>query len=181
MQKLAISLDINEFLPNYRFLNKLSALMCSNQIINEIYCYNMMAFFFGFNRKEINLTSINILVGHMPAGASIYQLIHYGQEINSRRFCQYDYGTVENLKRYNDTLPPSYNVSSITTPLYLFYSIKDWFTDYRDVQKLKKELISVKADVVMDDVDWTHLDFILGESAKEKLYDRTIEFMKEYI
>lgn len=50
------------------------------------------------------------------------QLLHYGQEVNSRHFRQYDYGRVENLMRYKRLSPPDYDLDNIRVPVAIYYS-----------------------------------------------------------
>lgn len=55
----------------------------------------------------------------LPAGASIRQVIHYGQCSSSGRFQKYDHGPEENLKLYGVENPPEYNLSNIRTNVHL--------------------------------------------------------------
>jgi len=43
-------------------------------------------------------------------------------------FRNYDYGIVENHKRYKQQTPPSYDLKKITAPMILFYSANDMVT-----------------------------------------------------
>lgn len=40
-------------------------------------------------------------------------------------FVKYDFGRRENLRRYGQATPPSYDLSKVTTPVYLFYGLGD--------------------------------------------------------
>lgn len=163
-----------------QIFSHLMSLTCSNEMINDVLCSNFLFALYGYNKKEMNNTLITTYVGHIPAGSSLDQIVHYGQLVNSHRFCKYDHGYLENWKRYGTIIPPNYNLGIIKTPIYMYYSFGDWYSDYRDVRKLVKELPNVKAVIEIDDVEWSHLDFLLGITAKEKIYDKTIEFMREY-
>lgn len=67
-----------------------------------------------------------VILGHEPAGTSTKTLIHYAQEIESGRFCNYDYGEKKNFDIYNSSEPPIYNLSKINIPIVFFYSDNDW-------------------------------------------------------
>lgn len=54
-----------------------------------------------------------VILGHVPAGASTQQMVHYGQEVRSGHFRQFDYGKMENLRRYKSLYPPDYNLKNI--------------------------------------------------------------------
>lgn len=151
-----------------------------DKVINEEICANLFSIWFGFNKKELNMTVIPIVVGHIPAEASVNQVVHYGQLVNSGRFNQFDYGPNENMIRYKTKTPPDYNLTRITAPMYLFYSVGDWLADVRDTKRLKKELPNVKGYVKMDDPEWTHVDFVAGLTCKAKVFDKTIAYMNQY-
>lgn len=63
-----------------------------------------------------------------PAGTSTKTVVHFAQEHNSGKFCQYDYGRAKNLQIYNTPEPPDYNLASITTPIAIFYAENDWLS-----------------------------------------------------
>jgi lysosomal acid lipase/cholesteryl ester hydrolase len=70
-----------------------------------------------------------IILNHTPAGTSTKTIIHYGQEIKSGQFQQYDYGTTGNIKMYNQTTPPTYDLSKIQVPIGIFWSENDWLAN----------------------------------------------------
>lgn len=41
------------------------------------------------------------------------------------RFCKYDYGVNGNMHHYNMKSPPDYNLSKVTTPVYVIHSKND--------------------------------------------------------
>jgi lysosomal acid lipase/cholesteryl ester hydrolase len=61
-------------------------------------------------------------------GASVNQLTHYGQLINSGKFRMFDYGYFENKRVYGQSAPPDYELSKITAPVFLHYSGNDWLS-----------------------------------------------------
>lgn len=67
---------------------------------------------------------IPIVLSHTPAGSSTKQLLHYAQEVNSKKFRKYDYG-LQNFVKYASSSPPEYDIKKITAPLALFYSSND--------------------------------------------------------
>lgn len=44
------------------------------------------------------------------------------------QFKAFDYGTVENLHRYGEPSPPSYNLSLVTVPIRIFWAQNDRLT-----------------------------------------------------
>ena len=41
-------------------------------------------------------------------------------------FNQYDHGWIGNLKRYGNINPPAYDLSKVTTPVYMFHGANDY-------------------------------------------------------
>jgi len=50
-------------------------------------------------------------------------------------FYNYDYGMVENYKRYRQKTPPSYDLKKITAPMILFYAANDMGTTEQVIKK----------------------------------------------
>lgn len=69
-----------------------------------------------------------MILSHLPSGILIKTVLHYGQEIKSRKFCAYDYGPEKNMQIYNATVPPDYDLSQITVPIALFHGGNDYFS-----------------------------------------------------
>jgi pimeloyl-ACP methyl ester carboxylesterase len=91
----------------------------------------------------------------------------------------FEYGSPsENMKHYNQSTPPLYDISKIQVPTALYYGQNDWLADVNDVDFLKKSLPNI-----VDDLNikiYNHADFIWGTNTKEVLYDRMIQLMQKY-
>ncbi|XP_066249515.1 lipase 3-like [Euwallacea similis] len=81
---------------------------------------------------------------------------------HQRGFKKYDYGLNTNLRLYNSTMLPEYNLSN------------------QDGRELFQHLPTVvlKYEVPID--NWNHLDYLLADQAKEVIYDKILEVFKEY-
>lgn len=166
MQFLSYIFEFNEFLPH-------RSILCGNKATLKMVCANIYFLSFGFNDKELNKTLLPTIFNHIPSGASVRQIIHFGQEVISGRFCKYNY-LWENFEKYHSVLPPAYNIKKITTPVYLFYSKGDWISSDKDVEKFGSELPNLKKMVLNVDDKWSHDNYLFGISAKERIYDETI-------
>lgn len=45
--------------------------------------------------------------------------------LSSDHFRKYDYGKIENIKRYNSTTPPDYDLSKVVAATYIYHSKYD--------------------------------------------------------
>lgn len=121
---------------------------------------------------------IPVIIGHLPAGASTNQLVHYGQLHRSGKFRQHDWGIVSNLITYGQMTPPNYNLKKVRAPVALHYSSNDWLAEPVDVEKLNKQLPNVIGSFLIRDPKFNHLDFLYAIDVKELLYDRVFNIMR---
>lgn len=123
---------------------------------------------------------IPVILGHTPAGASVKQYMHYAQNIRSGRFQKFDFDSaIANIRAYGSRTPPLYNVDNIRAPIVIFYATEDSATNHADVDDLAKELTNLKAKFVVQDEDFTHVDFIYGIHVRTLVYDKLVQMMKE--
>lgn len=59
------------------------------------------------------------IIGSIPAGASVGQIIHYGQLMQIDDFRKYDYGKTKNMIMYGTTTPPKYALENVDAPVVL--------------------------------------------------------------
>lgn len=106
------------------------------------------------------------------------QLTHFGQQIRSPRFRQFDYGMMRNFIIYNRSTPPEYQLNRCTARVAIIYSEYDSLCPARDVRRLPRELPNVVEIRRVDDVTFNHIDFVWGVDAKELVYDFIIHWLK---
>lgn len=165
-------------LPFYR---QLGLVLCRDGSIFQELCINFLFFNGGFNRFQLNATILPVLFGQTPAGASVKQVVHFGQEIASGKFRQFDYGVEGNMVRYGGREPPDYDVSRIKTKVYLICGRNDWLSSLIDVNKLVRLLpLNLTRLIVVEDPKWTHNDFLFGIDAPKFVYSKLIKMMSFY-
>lgn len=60
-------------------------------------------------------------LSHFPNGASLTQLLHFGQILNKGRFQNFDYGKRQNMEKYGQKEPPFVDITKIQdVPVALF-------------------------------------------------------------
>lgn len=112
-------------------------------------------------------------MAYYPAGASTRQIVHYGQEINTGRFQQFDYGD----SRVGNAA--DYDLKKITATVHLIYSSNDWMAAKVDVERLFDELTHCEyKDIYNVPLQtWNHLDFIFGNDAEELVYTKVLDIL----
>ena len=58
-------------------------------------CENMMFLVAGYNSAEMNSTTVPYILGHVPAGSSSLNMIHYSQSVTSGLWAGYDWGNAQ--------------------------------------------------------------------------------------
>ncbi|XP_050514295.1 lipase 3-like isoform X2 [Diabrotica virgifera virgifera] len=170
-----------EFMPEDSFLNFATAIYCSNTGLNKIICKNALFLMSGFNDKQMSTKEIPIIRAYYPAGAATRQLVHYGQEIKSHRFCRYDFGLLKNNKIYMGRLtPPDYELEKIRASITLIFSKNDWMSSPKDVERLAKGLVNanvVKIEAPLENCN--HLDYLFGKDAPKTIYPLVAKILTE--
>lgn len=108
------------------------------------------------------------------AGAALKQIAHYGQNIRDKKFRRFHQGRQANQAAYNDTTPPIYDLSLITSPVTMHYSLSDDLLDERDVLAMVADMPNAIARKVARD-SFLHSDYVIALDAKELVTDYIIE------
>ncbi|KYN38026.1 Lipase 1 [Trachymyrmex septentrionalis] len=172
-----------EFRSRSDWAKFVSNLFCQRAASTQFICSNILFLVAGFSRAELNTDYLTVIIGHVPAGASWKQLVHYGQGyINAGRFRQYDYGNVDkNLQIYNSTTPPDYQLEKIIAPIALFSSDDDWLATTKDVDLLAAKLNSLvfhyKTPI---NTTCNHYDFIWGKSSVQMVSRPILQLLAQY-
>ncbi|XP_073831789.1 lipase 3-like [Musca autumnalis] len=116
-----------------------------------------------------------------PASCSTHQFIHLVQAYVSGHFRPYDYGLEGNLKRYNQTTPPDYQLGNINPrfPLHLYYSDNDVLSAKEDVEYLSGILGKRCVPHFIAEKNFAHGDFIWGANIKSILNNGILQQMNK--
>lgn len=179
LQSISRSLGLYEFFPDNALLATLRQLMCGLGPLSEILCGNVMFLVAGFSLEQLNVMNLPVVFSHAPSGASMKQLVHYGQLVVSEDFRQFDHGTNENLNRYGSEVPPKYPLEKITAPVSLFYSDDDWLAHPIDVDVLYNRLNNC-VDIHKVRSPFNHLDFLFAKDFVELIYQRVEKLLDSF-
>ncbi|XP_026829883.1 lipase 3 isoform X2 [Ooceraea biroi] len=131
---ISIIPPLKQFLENYEvydiFPQSLitvtgGKILCNDKAVTQVICIAITFLLAGSDPKQLNTTALPYLMSYFPAGASMQTLNHYYQNIMTHNFENYDYGIIDNYKRYKQETPPSYDLNKIVIPIALLYSAND--------------------------------------------------------
>uniref|UniRef100_A0AAR5QJB3 Protein spaetzle n=1 Tax=Dendroctonus ponderosae TaxID=77166 RepID=A0AAR5QJB3_DENPD len=166
-------------IPYAKWVSELLVAICSIDGSGET-CAAALGPLVGYDTEEVDLDYLLIFISDKPSGLALQELYHYGQEILSDSFQQYDYGVVENLLHYGTPEPPTYNVSQITAPVAAYYAKNDFLASIEDVEKLLGELPNIADEYLVESEKFSHLDFFLGKHTRNVLYERVLSVIQKY-
>ncbi|XP_050519804.1 uncharacterized protein LOC126893533 [Daktulosphaira vitifoliae] len=144
---------------------KLIGTMCRKRIMHDA-CKWFFDFAHGISIPMSNDKVANIL-SLFPQPVSTKTLKHYIQLILSGRFSHYDYGKLENIKRYGTEFAPDYNLLNVTSPTFIFHSKDDTIVPPLDVDWLAKNLPNVKYIRYINNTIFGHLSFSISPNSME--------------
>uniref|UniRef100_A0A8C6ZVV1 Lysosomal acid lipase/cholesteryl ester hydrolase-like n=2 Tax=Nothoprocta perdicaria TaxID=30464 RepID=A0A8C6ZVV1_NOTPE len=158
------------------FMKGLVAQFCTS--LDKL-CGRILSYIAGGNLRNMNMSRIDVYVAHSPAGTSVQNLIHWQQLKRADQFQAYDYGAKENIKKYNQSTPPAYEIEKINIPIAVWSGGDDKFADPKDMARL---LPRIKKLIYYDNFpDWGHLDFIWGLDATMKMYSKILQLITKYL
>jgi len=127
-------------------------------------------------------SAITNLTAHFPAGTSVKSLNHYEQLIVSHDFRDYDYGETNNLRIYNQTTPPVFDLSRVAVPTALFIGSDDTMADIKDVDRLARHLLGNPAYVFHKEFhQFSHMTWYTGtEEAFGEYFPKVLTLLNKY-
>ncbi|XP_049938990.1 lipase 3-like [Schistocerca serialis cubense] len=179
-QVLMDLIGASKFTPSQEMIRLIQPKICKEKAITEPMCTNVVFLICGFDKEQIVKEKLAAISAHIPAGSSTRQFIHYAQGIDKGHFRQYDYGIVENMRRYRQRAPPDYKLINVKAPVYLFYSLNDWLAGPKDIDRLYTQLGNPKKKFKIEYKKFNHLDFTYGKDAPKLVYKHVLDLMKKY-
>lgn len=119
-----------------------------------------------------------VISAHLPSPTSVKILTHHAQLVKSGKFHKFDYGYYENMKRYNSSQPPQYNLSKITSRVNLIYSTGDVISSLDNVKKIKAALPNLGSIYMVPSAVFGHVDYFLSRNLKSLVHDELYATMR---
>jgi len=179
LERLESLLGLYEFLPSNELIALGGQVACREEAVTQSICENILFLIAGYKSDQLNQTMLPIVLGHIPAGASTNQMIHYGQGVRSGEFRQYDHGFIGNFRKYGQRTPPNYVLKSVTAKIAIHFASDDWLSVPQDVERLAKELPNMMGPFLIPHTTFNHLDFLWGVDARRLLYNDVLNLIKQ--
>ncbi|RZF49223.1 hypothetical protein LSTR_LSTR010953 [Laodelphax striatellus] len=172
-----------QVLPRNQLRGATASLFCRSAPTQNI-CLVILYFLAGLaSLTDFSQVDKNLLpefVRRLPTGTSPKTLQHLGQMSKSGRFCKFDYGPKENMRKYGTKSPPDYKLDSVTGPVALYYGKGDILIDVQDVAEVTEKLPNLVRNFTVANDKFNHMDFLWAKNAKQLVYDDMLKLMKLY-
>lgn len=126
-----------DWFPYNYYISKSFTYICS--FFDGYLCKVALEFVEGQPIYDVDdMDRIEVQLSYMPTDSGAFSFKHYGQLMREKthRFRRYDHGEEINMKKYNQTEPPDYQLSNIQFPMAIFSGKYDKLADPADVEWL---------------------------------------------
>ncbi|KAL0215622.1 hypothetical protein P9112_007806 [Eukaryota sp. TZLM1-RC] len=165
------SRSIEFFLGNRNFLatpelmNKLVPGFCDR--LDSVCRFTICLYIGCDGLGHIDKERLPVVVSHAPDETSVKNMIHFSQLVKNSlgKFQYFDYGNTElNLLHYGSSTPPMYDLTKVTTPIYLWSYGKDKLVSRHDMAFLSMDLQYSEWNMVNQ---YGHGDCLFGNDVEE--------------
>uniref|UniRef100_A0A8C8SEN8 Lipase n=1 Tax=Pelusios castaneus TaxID=367368 RepID=A0A8C8SEN8_9SAUR len=139
-------------------LKSLTAKVCGTGLIDQLCIQALFFILGGFNGKNLNMV-FSFCVS------------------KSGEFKYFDYGC-KNKDKYNQTTPPFYKIEDMRVPTAVWNGGHDLVTSPQDIAVLLPRITNLFFYEYFS--DWTHVDFIWGLDATQRMYVEILELMEKH-
>lgn len=167
------------FPENARAMRKLFATVCqtADPGVNALACRFIEMLISGKGKASW----LRGYFSHLPFYTSLKVLRHFAILIREKRYCMYDYGTLENERLYGSEKAPSYPIDRIKSKsIVLVRTGSDALSPVEDVLRFKKSLsVPVFRDILIEK-DFDHFDLITDREAMELVWRPVFDILEQF-
>ncbi|XP_015984720.2 lipase member N isoform X2 [Rousettus aegyptiacus] len=131
-----------------------SVKICDSKILWML-CGEIMSLWAGFDKKNMNMSRMDVYMSHAPTGSSVQNILHIKQ-----------------------SRPPLYDLTAMTVPTAMWVGGNDVLVTIQDVARILPQIRNLHYFKLLP--DWNHIDFIWGLDAAERVYSKIIDLMKSH-
>ncbi|NXI06141.1 LIPM Lipase, partial [Pachycephala philippinensis] len=146
---------------------------CSRRLPAEL-CATDIFFIGGFDRKNLNISRLDVYLSHFPDYTSVKNLLHWGQTAKTGMFKQFDYGP-RNREKYSQPRPPVYRIEAMEVPVAVWSGGHDWVAPIEETRHVLARLSNVIYQEHFP--DWNHFDHHWGMDAPQRVYRVMVDLM----
>ncbi|XP_043836180.1 LOW QUALITY PROTEIN: lipase member K-like [Dromiciops gliroides] len=160
-----------------KFKQFLATDICTLQIFHWL-CKDIFLYMYGSDYRNLNESRLDVYMANFPAGASVQNLVHWGQLISSGQLQAFDWkNPALNMEHYNQVTPPLYNVTLMKVPTLLWSGGEDTVADPLDVDSWLPNISNLIYHKRIP--YYNHMDFYLGMDAPQQVFYELVSIIKK--
>ncbi|KAI5632672.1 alpha/beta-hydrolase lipase region domain-containing protein [Phthorimaea operculella] len=171
-------LGFRELFAKHQLIHFVTEFLC--QYAPDQICGTAYSLATGYKQGSISSRNLAIAFGHLFAGISTKDLVHFGQLVTSGRFQRYDYGRKKNMQRYGSPIPPEYDLSKVTSSVVLISASNDQLSTPQDVEILVSKLPNLVENYLVPNPYWSHNDQIFGNEAPKLVFAKIVQYLNSF-
>ncbi|GMS86403.1 hypothetical protein PENTCL1PPCAC_8578, partial [Pristionchus entomophagus] len=130
---------------------------------------------------ELRRSRFPVYLSHLLVSTSTWNFLHYGQHAAHESILHFDASPAENMRRYGQINPPSYNFSNIDTDIYFFWSRNDWATAPEEIEQwLIPHMGPGVIKGTFEHPEYSHLDFAVATDVADRIFNVIVDIVREY-
>ena len=117
-----------------------------------------------------------------PGGSSVQNLKHWIQIHKAKRVQKYDFGTLENIKKYGQPTPPIYDLKKMkqySIPSLMTTSDADPFANPQDTLDFINNIENKNIVNILSLTNYNHIDYFWADSAITEIFPKVLTFLAE--
>ncbi|CAH2255159.1 jg7246 [Pararge aegeria aegeria] len=144
---------------------------CTTPITGYLGCvYGIIFPLLGYDPAELDPNFFFVAAAHYPSGGSYLSILHYLQVGYRKAFAPYHYGSDVNMKVYNSSDPPEYQLDQVTMRVALLSARNDRLSSIPDVLHLRRQLPNVVYYLENPRPLMNHVNYVWGLNMQDYLF-----------
>lgn len=170
-----------QVVPNDGSIAKALDPICVPKLTTPI-CDILLALILGDNLIRANQSMTPVIIHHIPEGTSALNILHYAQLVDTGEFRSFDFGRLENLRKYGSAENPYYPLGKIESPdISFIYGRKDPYATMKNVELTKSKLrVRLMDEYVVPDPFWGHGDYVYAMGAGRQVNAHIVDICDRY-
>ena len=176
-------IPVKNFLSFPKEIGQILVPFCTSKA--KFLCNTILSLSFGgiedTRRIDYERLGKNIFL-YEPGGTSVQNMKHWIQIYKAKKVQKYDFGILENLKKYHQVKPPVYDLNRMkgfSIPSLMTISDADPFADPQDTLDFIENIENKNNINILSLSNYNHIDYFWADSAIEEVFPKVMNFLNE--
>jgi pimeloyl-ACP methyl ester carboxylesterase len=176
-------IPVKNFLTFPKEVGQIFVPFCTSKA--KVLCNKILSLAFGgfheTGRIDYERLGKNIFL-YEPGGTSLQNMKHWIQIHKAKRAQKYDFGLLENIKKYGQPTPPIYDLKKMkkySIPSLMTTSDADPFANPQDTLDFIDNIENKNIVNILSLTNYNHIDYFWADSAITEIFSKVLNFFAE--